>query len=130
MQGMQEFDAKTIAVLRAERPRVDRFARCDQVIAYAGLDVTEKREWEVAWTTQALQTSGGRLRRILYVAAVRCARLENAPLGAYFQHLVARGMKRRVALMAAMHKMLAVASYLFKTHEPFDPSKVGLAGAV
>jgi hypothetical protein len=52
MQGMQEFGTKTIAVLRAERPRVERFARCEQVIAYAGLDITAKREWEVAWTTQ------------------------------------------------------------------------------
>ena len=48
---------------------------------------------------------------------------------AYFQRLLARGLKRRVALMAVMRKMLAVAYHLLKTHEPFDPSKVGLTGA-
>ena len=47
----------------------------------------------------------------------------------YYHRLVERGMKRRVALMAVMRKMLAVAFHLLKTQEPFNPSKVGLAGA-
>jgi hypothetical protein len=38
-------------------------------------------------------------------------------------------MKRRVALMAVMRKMLRVAYHLLKTREPFDPSKGGMAGA-
>lgn len=128
MRGVQEFGAKTIAVLRAELGDVDRFARCDQVIAYAGLDVTVKESGKWRGQRKLSKRGSGRLRRILYLAAVRCVRLEDSPFGAYFHRLVARGLKRRVALMAVMRKMLAVAYHLLKTQEPFDPSKVGLTG--
>ena len=70
----------------------------------------------------------GRLRRIFYLAAIRCVRLEGSAFGAYYHRLVARGMKRPVALIAVMRKMLAVAYHLLKTQESFDPSKGGLAG--
>jgi hypothetical protein len=42
LQGIREFGPKTMAVLRAELGDVERFSRCDQVIAYAGLDITMK----------------------------------------------------------------------------------------
>jgi hypothetical protein len=53
--------------------------------------------------------------------------LEGSAFGTYYHRLVARGMKRCVALIAVMRKMLAVADHLLKTQELFDPSKVGLA---
>jgi len=53
LQGVREFGHKTSAVLRAELGDVERFSRCDQAIAYAGLDISKKREWQVARTTQA-----------------------------------------------------------------------------
>ena len=129
LQGVQEFGAKTIAVLRAELGDVERFARCEQVIAYAGLDVTVKESGKWRGKRKLSKRGSGRLRRILYLAAVRCVRLEDSAFGRYYHRLVDRGMKRRVALMAVMRKMLAVAYHLLKTQEPFDPSKVGLAGA-
>jgi len=128
IQGVQEFGPKTSAVLRAELGDVERFARCDQAIAYAGLDITIKESGKWRGQRKLSKRGSGRLRRILYLAAIRCVRLEGSAFGAYFHRLVARGMKRCVALIAVMRKMLAVAYHLLKTQESFDPSKVGLAG--
>ena len=45
---MPELGPKTIAVLRAERGEVDRFAYTDQAIAYAGMDIKirESGKWK------------------------------------------------------------------------------------
>jgi transposase len=127
MRGMPEFGTKTVAVLRAELGEVDRFARCEQAIAYVGLDITIKDSGKWRGQRKLSKRGSGHLRRILYLAAVRSVRLERSAFGAYYHRLVARGMQRRVALIAVMRKMLAVAYHLLKTREPFDPSKVGLA---
>jgi hypothetical protein len=66
----------------------------------------------------------GRIRRILYMAVVRCIRLKDSAFGAYYHHLVARGRPRRAAMMAVMRKMLMVAYRLLKTKEAYDPTKV------
>lgn len=129
LQAVQEFGATTIAVLRAELGDVERFARCDQVVAYAGLDITIKESGKWRGQRKLSKRGSGRLRRILYMAAVRSIRLDGSAFGAYFQRLVARGMKRCGALVAVMRKMLAVVYHLLKTHEPFDPAKVGLGRA-
>lgn len=128
LQGVPEFGSKTSAVLRAELGDVERFSRCDQAIAYAGLDITIKDSGKWRGQRKLSKRGSGRLRRILYLAAVRSVRLEGSAFGAYYHRLVARGMKGRVALIAVMRKMLAVAYHLLKTQEPFDPSKVGLGG--
>lgn len=128
LQGVREFGPKTSAVLRAELGDVERFARCDQAIAYAGLDISIKESGKWHGQRKLSKRGSGRLRRILYLAAIRCVRLEGSAFGAYYHRLVTRGMKRYVALIAVMRKMLAVAYHLLKTQESFDPSKVGLAG--
>jgi transposase len=129
LQRVQEFGPKTIAVLRAELGDVQRFSRCDQVIAYAGLDITIKDSGKWRGQRKLSKRGSGRLRRILYLAAVRGVRLGESAFCAYYQRLVARGMKRRSALMAVMRKMLAVVYHLLKTQEPFDPTKVAMTSA-
>ena len=129
LQGIREFGPKTIAVLRAELGDVERFSRCDQAIAYAGLDITIKESGKWRGQRKLSKRGSGRLRRILYLAAVRCVRLEGSAFGTYYHRLIARGMKSCVALIAVMRKMLAVTFHLLKTQEGFDPNKVGLAGA-
>jgi hypothetical protein len=67
----------------------------------------------------------GRLRRILSLAVVRCIRLPGSAFGASSHRLVARGLKKRDAMMAVMRKMLIVAYRLLRTGETYDPTKVG-----
>jgi transposase len=127
LQQIPEFGTKTIAVLRAELGQVDRFARTDQVIAYAGLDVEIKESG--LWKGQAKlsKRGSGLLRQTLYLAALRSIHLKGSAFGAYYRRLVARGLKKGSALMAVMRKMLAVAVYLLKhQQQDYDPSKVGV----
>jgi transposase len=57
LQQIPEFGTKTVAVLRAELGDVDRFARTDQAIAYAGLDVQIKASG--LWKGQAKLSKRG-----------------------------------------------------------------------
>ena len=93
-------------------------------MAYAGLDIELKESGKWKGKAMLSKRGSGRLRRTLYLAAVRCARLEGSPFGAYYRRLVARGMKKVMALMAVMRKMLVVATHLVKTEEMYDPTKV------
>jgi transposase len=125
LQQIPEFGIKTLAVLRAELGEVERFARTDQVIAYAGLDVQIKESG--LWKGQAKlsKRGSGLLRQMLYLAALRSIHLEDSAFGAYYRRLVERGRKCGSALMAVMRKMLAVAVYLLK-HEQQDNAPLRL----
>jgi len=125
LQSVPEFGHKTVAVLRAELGDVLRFQRTDQVVAYAGLDLEVKESGKWKGQTKLSKRGSGRLRRILYMAAVRCIRLKDSAFGAYYHRLVARGMKGREAMIAVMRKMLIVAYRLLRTEELYDPAKVG-----
>ena len=127
--GVPEFGPKTVVVLRAELGDVSRFQRMDQAVAYAGLDIQVKESGKWKGQAKLSKRGSGRLRRILYLAALRSTRLEGSAFGAYYHRLIARGMRKREALMAVMRKMLIVAVHLLKTEEEYDPGKVAVAGA-
>ncbi len=124
LQSVPDFGRKTVAVLRAELGDVTRFQRTDQVVAYAGLDIEVKESGKWKGQAKLSKRGSGRLRRILYLAAVRCTRRADSAFGAYYHRLLARGMKARDALMAVMRKMLIVAYRLLKTEELYDATKV------
>jgi transposase len=93
LQQIPEFGTKTVAVLRAELGEVDRFARTDQVIAYAGLDVEIKESG--LWKGQAKlsKRGSGLLRQMLYLAALRSIHLEDSAFGSYYPRDAQRGME-------------------------------------
>jgi len=124
LKSVPGFGHKTVAVLRAELGDVTRFQRTDQVVAYAGLDIEVKESGKWKGQAKLSKRGSGRLRRILYMAAVRCIRREGSAFGAYYHRLVAHGMKKREALMAVMRKMLVVAYRLLRTKDTYDPTKV------
>lgn len=119
LQQIPEFGTKTVAVLRAELGDVDRFRRTDQVIAYAGLDISIKESGLWKGQPRLSKRGSGLLRQMLYLAALRSIHLEGSAFGAYYQRLVERGLKKGSALVAVMRKMLAVAAHLLK-HERED----------
>ena len=90
-------------------------------MAYVGLGLEVKQSGK--WNGQAKlsKRGSGRLRRILYLAAVRSIRLPGSAFEAYYHRLLARGMKACDALMAVMRKMLIVAFHLLRTEEAYDP---------
>ena len=128
VKGLQQvpgFGPKTVAVLRAELGDVQRFARTDEVIAYGGMDIEIKESGLWKGKAKLSKRGSGLLRRMLYMAALRSISLEGSAFGAYYQRLVARGLKKRSALTAVMRKMLAVAAHLLShEEEEYEPHKV------
>ena len=126
--SIPELGPMTVAVLRAELGDLDRFARVDQVVAYAGMDLQVKQSGKWKGQTKLSKRGSGRLRRILYLAALRSIRLPTSPFGIYYHRLVHRGMKKGMAVVAVMRKLLIVAAHLIQTQEDYDAGKVGRAG--
>jgi transposase len=124
LQHMRELGITTIAVLRAELGEVDRFACSDQAIAYAGMDIKIRESGQWKGQPKLSKRGSGLLRQVLYLAAMRSIALHGSAFGAYYYHLVERGLTSMSALMAVMRKMVAVATHLMQTGEDYDPSKV------
>jgi len=124
--SVPEFGPTTVAVLRAELGDLTRFTRIDQVVAYVGLDLQVKQSGKWKGQTKLSKRGSGRVRRILYLAALRSIQLEASPFGAYYQRLVARGMQKGMAVVAVMRKLLIVAAHLIQTGESYDPGKVAV----
>lgn len=122
--SVEEFGPKTVAVLRAELGEVQRFGGRDQVVAYAGLDLTVRQSGKWKGQLKLSKRGNGLLRRILYMAALGCLRRKDSAFRAYYAALVAKGLKKRSALMAVMRKMLAVAYSLLKSGGSYDPGRV------
>ena len=122
--SIPELGPMTVAVLRAELGDLDRFARMDQVVAYAGMDLQVRQSGKWKGQTKLSKRGSGRLRRILYLAALRSIRRPSSPFGFYYHRLVDRGMKKGMAVVAVMRKLLIVAAHLIQTQEDYDASKV------
>jgi len=96
------------------------------VVAYAGLDLQVKQSGKWKGQTKLSKRGSGRLRRILYLAALRSIRLRASPFGQYYHRLVDRGMKKGMALVAVMRKLLIVSTHLLQTQQDYDAGKVGV----
>jgi transposase len=127
LAGVPEFGPKTVAVLRAELGDMTRFARSDQAVAYAGLDITVRQSGKWRGQRKLSKRGSGAVRRILYMAAVHSLTQPGSAFRAYYTHLVERGVGKMSALMAVMRKMLAVAYRLLRGGGSYDPTKVWAA---
>jgi transposase len=125
LRSVPEFGTKTQAVLRAELGDVTRFARSDQVVAYAGLDITVRQSGKWRGQRKLSKRGSGLLRRTLYLAAMASLRRKHSAFKEYYAGLVARGLSGQKALVAVMRKMLLVAYRLLKSGGVYDPAKVG-----
>jgi transposase len=124
LDELAEFGPKTIAGLRAELGEVERFSNCNQIVAYAGLDLTVKQSGKWKGQLKLSKRGSGRLRGLLYMAALVSLRLKGSAFGEYYRHLRDNGLNGRSALMAVMRKLLITAYSLLKNDSHYDPTKV------
>ena len=110
--------AATVAVLLAELPelgRIDR-RRIAGLVGVAPLnrDSGQMRGQRSTW--------GGRsdVRRALYMATLVAVR-HNTVLRAFYQHLLAAGKRKKVALVAAMRKLLTILNSMAKHGQHWSP---------
>ena len=117
LKSVPEFGRQTIAVLRAELGDLRRFSRIDQAVAYVGLDLQVRQSGKWKGQVKLSKRGSGRVRRVLYMAALRALTRADSPFAAYYRRLVARGLKGCEALTAVMRKMLIVACHLLRSTE-------------
>ena len=97
--------------------------------AYVGLDPQPYESGTSVHKPATISRMGDTvLRRKLYMGALGGIRGQN-PLRAFYQRLVGRGKKKRVALVAAERKLLVWAWKVFQTETDFDPAKLGQLAA-
>ncbi|MFI5033530.1 MAG: IS110 family transposase [Reyranellales bacterium] len=72
---------------------------------------------------------GGRrkLRTLLFMPVLAAATRHNPVLKAYYQRLIARGKKAKVALTACMRKLISILNAMLMRGEKWDPAKYAMA---
>jgi transposase len=72
---------------------------------------------------------GGRrkLRKLLFMPIVGAATQHNPVLKAYYQRLIAKGKKAKVALIACMRKLIGILNTMLARREKWDPTKHAIA---
>lgn len=93
------------------------------LVAYAGLDPQPYESGSSVHRRASISRQGDRrLRRALYMGTLGAVRGDN-PVRAFYQRLVGRGKAKKVALVAAMRKVLVWAWAVFQSGTPFDAAK-------
>lgn len=110
--------AASVAVLLAELPELGKLDR-RRIAALVGVaplnrDSGQMRGQRSIW--------GGRadVRRTLYMATLTAVR-HNPVLKAHYEHLLAAGKRKKVALVACMRKLLTVINAIAKHGSKWDP---------
>lgn len=95
-----------------------------QWVAYAGLDPREYSSGtSVRKYTRISKVGNRHLRRALYMPALVASRRE-PHLRGFYEHLLARGKKKRQALLAVARKLLHAIYGMFRSHRPYNGARV------
>lgn len=112
----------TAAIVVVETRPLRQGASPAQVVAYAGLDPAPRDSGtSVRGAGHISKTGNARLRQALYMAAVSAVRY-NPVLKTFYDRLVARGKRKKVALVAAARKLLVLMVTLLHHQRDFDPT--------
>jgi transposase len=120
--GLADVAATGLIAFLPELGRVDRQAASALVGAAPFDDDSGERRGE-------RHIKGGRkkLRKLLYMPIVGAATQHNPVLKAYYQRLLARGKKAKVAFMACMRKLISILNAMLARGEKWDPTKHAIA---
>ena len=111
----------TAAIVVVETRALGRGVTPAQAVAHAGLDpAPHETGRSVRGAGHISKTGNARLRQAVYMAAVSAVRY-HPPLRAFYERLVKRGKPKKVALVAAARKLLALLMTLLIHGRDFDP---------
>ena len=95
-----------------------------QWVAYAGLDPREYRSGSSVHKKPRISKAGNKhLRHALYMPALVAVR-HDPHLRGFYEHLRAQGKLKMQALVAVMRKLLHALHAMFRSHQPYDGSKL------
>ncbi len=109
------------AIIVSEIGDINRFDRPNQLVAYAGLDVTVKQSGEFSGTRNRISKRGSPyLRRAIWLAAQRAAFCDPV-LSEYYQSLRVRGKHHLTAIGGVARKMCNIIFVILKENRPYHP---------
>jgi transposase len=95
-----------------------------QWVAYAGMDPRQFTSGSSVHKKPRISKAGNKhLRHALFMPALVAVR-HDPYLGAFYQHLLAKGKFKMQALVAVMRKLLHAIHAMFKNHQAYDGSKL------
>jgi transposase len=112
---------KTAVQILVQTGGLERFEAPKQLIAYAGLDPCQRQSGSSVHGQSKITKRGNkRLRRALYMASLSALRW-NPACKLLYDRLIAKGKKKKQALIAVCNKLLRQALAIVKQGVPFDP---------
>lgn len=109
------------AIIVSEIGDIHRFERPNQLVAFAGLDVTVKQSGEFTGTKNKISKRGSPyLRRAIWLAANRAAFCDPT-LSEYYQSLRARGKHHLTAVGAVARKLCNIIFVILRDNRPYEP---------
>ncbi len=110
------------AIIVSEIGDINRFERPNQLVAFAGLDVTVKQSGEFSGTKNKISKRGSPyLRRAIWLAAQRAAFCDPV-LSEYYQSLRDRGKHHLTAVGAVARKLCNIIFVILKENRPYLPT--------
>lgn len=107
------------AIIVSEIGDINRFERPNQLVAFAGLDVTVKQSGEFSGTKNRISKRGSPyLRRAIWLAAQRAAFCDPV-LSEYYQSLRARGKHHLTAVGGVARKLCNIIFVILKENRPY-----------
>ena len=109
------------AIIVSEIGDINRFERPNQLVAFAGLDVTVKQSGEFSGSKNRISKRGSPyLRRAIWLAANRAAFCDPI-LSEYYQSLRARGKHHLTAVGGVARKLCNIIFVILKENRPYQP---------
>lgn len=114
----------TIATFLAHLPDPSRFPYASRVVKFFGLDVVERSSGQRNPVQRHISKRGAPLmRKSLYNAALACLQ-HNPILRAYYDHLINKGKRPKVALVALMGKLARLLFAIYRDRSFWDTDAV------
>ena len=108
------------AIIVSEIGDINRFERPNQLVAFAGLDVTVKQSGEFSGSKNKISKRGSPyLRRAIWLAAQRAAFCDPI-LSEYYQSLRARGKHHLTAVGGVARKLCNIIFVILKENRPYQ----------
>ncbi len=108
------------AIIVSEIGDINRFERPNQLVAFAGLDVTVKQSGEFSGTKNKISKRGSPyLRRAIWLAAQRAAFCDPI-LSEYYQSLRTRGKHHLTAVGGVARKLCNIIFVILKENRPYE----------
>lgn len=109
------------AIIVSEIGDINRFERPNQLVAFAGLDVTVKQSGEFSGSKNKISKRGSPyLRRAIWLSAQRAAFCDPI-LTEYYQSLRARGKHHLTAVGGVARKLCNIIFVILKENRPYLP---------